>query len=149
MWRHRDMQGLMKAWRQATIAAEKTMEKAKARKEEGDNARIGRAVRLIRRGAISRAGKAPESKGLGDHVYIKMWEHITAKHPQRKWRIPEAAWAIVHEEELQVKVDKILPKLGVNAAPGLGGLRNVHLGMWTGGMHRRRRMKQWSTWKCC
>jgi hypothetical protein len=33
---------------------------------KGDKARIVRAVRLIRRGAISRAGKALESKGLGD-----------------------------------------------------------------------------------
>jgi hypothetical protein len=56
----------MKAWRQATIAAEKRMEKAKARKEKGDMAKIIRAVRLKRRGAISRARKAPEIKGLGD-----------------------------------------------------------------------------------
>ena len=60
------MRGFMKAWRQATITAEKIMEKAKARKEKGDMTRISKAVRLIQRGAISRAGKALESKGLGD-----------------------------------------------------------------------------------
>jgi hypothetical protein len=52
----------------------KRMEKAKARKEKGDMARISRAVRLIRRGAISRAGKALESKGLGDLTDRSIWE---------------------------------------------------------------------------
>ena len=55
MWRQRDMLGVMKTWRQATITAEKRMEKAKARNEKGDKARINIAIRLIRRGAISRA----------------------------------------------------------------------------------------------
>ena len=35
------------------------------------------------------------------------------------------------EEELRVKVDKILPKLDVYVALGPGGLRNAHLRMWT------------------
>jgi hypothetical protein len=55
MWRQREKLGLMKAWRHASITTEKRMEKAKARKEKGDRSRINRAVRLIRRGAISRA----------------------------------------------------------------------------------------------
>jgi len=38
----------------------------------------------------------------------------------------------VPEEKLRVKVDKILPKRDVYAAPGPGGLRNAHLRMWTG-----------------
>ena len=65
-WRKRDMQGLLKIWRLAAVTAEKRMTKAKARKAKGDEARIERAVRLMRKGAISRAGKALESKGLGD-----------------------------------------------------------------------------------
>ena len=121
----------MKAWRQASIATEKRMEQAKARKEKGDRASIIRTVRLIRRGAISRAGKPMESKGLGDLAYGIIWEQIATKHPQRKQRIQKAAWAFVPEEELRVKVDKILPKLGVYAAPRPGGLRNAHLRMWT------------------
>ena len=44
MWRQRDMMGLMKAWKQATITAEKIMKKARARKEKGDMARIIKAV---------------------------------------------------------------------------------------------------------
>ena len=68
------MMGLIKAWRQAAISAGKRMEKAKARKEKGDKAGISRAVRLIRRGAISRAGKALESKGLGDLTDRSIWE---------------------------------------------------------------------------
>ena len=31
-----------------------------------------------------------------------------------------------------MKVDKILPKLDVNAAPSPGRLRNAHLRLWTG-----------------
>ena len=81
MWRQRDMLGLMKTWRQSAITAEKRMEKAKARKEKGDMARINRAGRLIRRGAISRAGKSLESKGLGDLMDGRIWEQIAAKHP--------------------------------------------------------------------
>ena len=78
------MMGLMKAWRQAAITAEKRMEKARARKKKGERARISRAVRLIRRGAISRAGKALESKVLGDLTNGSIWEQIAAKHPERK-----------------------------------------------------------------
>jgi hypothetical protein len=48
IWRQRDMDGLMKAWRQTSIAAEKRMEKVRARKEKGDRAMINMAVRLIR-----------------------------------------------------------------------------------------------------
>ena len=108
------------------------MEKAKERKEKGDMARISRAVRLIRRGVISRAGKALESKGLGDLTDGSVWEQIEAKHPERKRQIPERAWTWMLEEDLKVKVDKILPKLDVHAAPGPGGLRDAHIRMWTG-----------------
>ena len=82
MLRQRDMTGVMKAWRQAAITAEKRIEKARARKERGDRARISRAVKLIRRGAISRAGKAMEIRGLGDLQDGSIWEHIEAKHPE-------------------------------------------------------------------
>jgi len=40
MWRQRDMMELIKAWRQTTISAKKRMEKARARKEKGERARI-------------------------------------------------------------------------------------------------------------
>ena len=75
-WRKRDMHGLLKTWRMATITVEKRMTKAKARKEKGENARIERAVRLLLKGAISRAGKALESKGLGDLVKVEIWMQI-------------------------------------------------------------------------
>jgi len=133
MWRQRDMKGLIKAWRQATISAEKRMEKAKARKEKGDRARISRAVRLIRRGAISRASKALESKGLGDLTDGSVWEQIEAKHPEKKLQISARAWTWMLEEELKVSVGKILPKLDIHAAPGSGGLRNAHIRLWTRG----------------
>jgi hypothetical protein len=112
--------------------AKKRMEKARARKEKGYRARVNRAIRLIRRGAISRASKALESKGMGDLTDGSIWEQITAKHPERKRQIPERAFTFVPEDELRVKVDKILPNLDVYAALGPGGLRNAHLRMWTG-----------------
>ena len=65
------------------------MTKAKARKTKGDNARIERAVRLLRKGAISRAGNALESKGLGDLDDVEIWTQIDDKYPDRKRRIPE------------------------------------------------------------
>ena len=55
-----------------------------------------------------------------------------AKHPERKRQIPEESWAFVLDEVLRLKVDKVLPKLDVYAAPGPGGLMNAHLRMWTG-----------------
>ena len=66
MWRQKDMLGLIKVWKGAVVADEKRISKAKARKERGERSRIERAIRLLRHGAISRAGKALESMGLGD-----------------------------------------------------------------------------------
>ncbi len=42
MWRQRDMMGLAKAWKTASIAAEKRLFKPGARKAKGDQARIAR-----------------------------------------------------------------------------------------------------------
>ena len=107
-----------------------------------------RAIRLIRRGAISRAGKALESKGLlGDLTHGRIWEQIAAKHPKRKRQIPEGAWRFVPEEELRVKVDKILPKLDVYETLGLGGLRNAKFGREC--TPRKRRTKRWSILSFC
>jgi hypothetical protein len=74
MWRQRDMIGLMKNWKMAAIKAERRHTRAAARKAKGEAARINRAIRLLRRGAISRAGQALESKGLGDLNDPEIWE---------------------------------------------------------------------------
>ena len=73
----------------AAITVEKRMMKAKARKAKEENVRIERAVRLLRKGAISRAGNALESKGLGDLDDVEIWTQIDDKYPDRKRRIPE------------------------------------------------------------
>ncbi len=99
-WRKRDMTGLLKMWRMAAVTAEKRMTKAKARKAKGENARVERAVQLLRKGAISRAGKALESKGMGDLDDIEVWIQINDKRPNRKRRIPEQAYIYQPEEEL-------------------------------------------------
>jgi hypothetical protein len=57
---------------------------------------------------------------------------IEDKHPSRKRKIPQRAYAFQPEEELYLKLEKILPKLDVHAAPGPSGLRNGHLRIWSG-----------------
>ncbi len=59
------MLGLVKAWKMAAVTA-KRLSKAGASKAKGDKARIARAFKMIRRGAISRARNALESKGMRD-----------------------------------------------------------------------------------
>ena len=113
MWRQEDMMGLMKVWNGAVVAAERRMSKARARREKGTNSRIERAIRLLRHGAISRAGKALESMGLGDFEDPEVWNQIEAKHPARKRRIPKAAYRYRSDEEIHLKIGKILPKLDV------------------------------------
>ncbi len=68
------MLGLVKAWKAAAIAAENRLSKAGARKAKGDQARVARAIMLLRRGAISRAGHALESKGIGDLTNGEIWD---------------------------------------------------------------------------
>ena len=83
------MLSLVKAWKTTTIAAEKRLSKPGARKAKGDQARIARAIKLVRRGAISRAGQTLESKGIGDLSNGKIWDQMKNKHPARKEQIKE------------------------------------------------------------
>ncbi len=114
----------------AAVTAEKIVSKARARKVKGGEERIARAIRLLRRGAISRAGHALESKGLGDQDNPEIWEQLLKKHPERKHDIGENVFDLRLEEEVELKVEKILPKLDMNAAPGPSGLRNGHIRIW-------------------
>ena len=91
-WRKEDIQRLLKTWRMAAVNAEKRMTKAKARMEKGERARIDREVKFMRKGAIPRAGKALESKGLGDLEDPDIWNQIDGKHPDIKIRIPKQAY---------------------------------------------------------
>ena len=61
-----------------------------------------------------------------------IWEQLQRKRPERKHAISEAAFALRPEEEVEVGVKKVLPKLGMNAAPGPAGLRNGHIRIWAG-----------------
>ena len=56
------MLAIVKASKMAAVLAEKRLSKPGARKAKGDQARIPRAIRLLRKGATSRAGQALESK---------------------------------------------------------------------------------------
>ena len=75
------MLAIVKAWKMAAVSAEKRLSKLGARKAKEDQARIARAIRLLRKGAISRAGQALESKGIGDLELPDIWEQMTWKHP--------------------------------------------------------------------
>jgi hypothetical protein len=63
---------------------------------------------------------------------MDIWMQIDGRHPERKRRIPERAYAFQPKEELQQKLDKILSKLDVYAAPRPSRLRNGHLRIWAG-----------------
>ena len=65
LWRQRDISGLMKGWKLEALKADRTLSKVEVKKERNDMGRIDRALRLIRKGAISWARKALESMGLG------------------------------------------------------------------------------------
>ncbi len=54
------------------------------------------------------------------------------KHPDKKEAISEEFYKFQTEEEMELKMGKILPKLDMNAAPGPSGLRSTHLRLWTG-----------------
>ena len=73
-----------------------------------------------------------ESKGLGDLDNPVIWEQLQRKHSERKQDISEAAFELRPEEEVEVRVEKVLPKLDMNAAPGPSGLRNGHITIWAG-----------------
>jgi len=62
----------------------------------------------------------------------EIWEHLQKKHPGRKLDIGEDAYGLRPEEEVDMKVGNILPKLDMNAAPGPSGLRNGHIKIWAG-----------------
>ena len=132
MWRQRDMLGLVKKWKMAAVTSEKRLSKAGAKKVNGDQPRVARAIRLLRRGAISRAVAALESKGLGDMDNPEMWEQLQKKYPDGKQEIGEDAYEIRPDEEVELKVGNILPKLDMNPAPGPSGLRTGHIKIWAG-----------------
>ena len=60
------MEGLLRTWQHSSIKASNMPSNGKARSNNTDRARIDIAMGLLRKGAISRATKAMESKGLGD-----------------------------------------------------------------------------------
>ena len=63
---------------------------------------------------------------------MEIWMQIEDKHPSKKREIPKGAYSFQPEEELHLKLAKILPKLDIHAAPGPSGLKNGHLRIWAG-----------------
>jgi hypothetical protein len=77
------MSGLMKRCKLATLKAKRRLSKAEARKGRSDQARVDRALRLLRIGVISRARKALESKKLGDMSDVEILRQLKDKFPPR------------------------------------------------------------------
>ena len=44
----------------------------------------------------------------------EIWEQLKTKHPERKRKIPNDIYRFMPEEELQLKVDKIPPKVDMS-----------------------------------
>ncbi len=126
------MSGLMRIWKMVAIKAEKLLSKAHARTARDDQALEARAIRLLRKGAISRAGKTIESDGLGDTSDPAIPQHLKGKFPTRGKEIHQEIHAFQPDYEIKLKVEKFLVKVDFNAAPGLSGLRYGHLRMWIG-----------------
>ncbi len=93
------------------------MEKAASRKAKAEHARIQRAIRLIRKEAISRAGKALESKGPGDFSSEAVLQQLRAKYLARGKEIARDTFDYKLEEPLKLKLEKVLRRLDLNAAP--------------------------------
>ncbi len=72
---------------------------------------MARDVRLQRKGTISRARKAMESKGLGDLRNSEIIQQMEEKHPARRRHIGPDMYTFMPEEEVQLKVTKILGKM--------------------------------------
>jgi len=74
------MEGLIKVWRQATAKAHiSKLATIQTRTGKGGRSRIDIAMRVLRKGSISRTGNVMESKGLGDLLesedrYYNKWQ---------------------------------------------------------------------------
>jgi len=75
-------------------------------------------IRLIKKGAISKARKTPESKGLGDVNNPAVVHQLRDKHPAQTVEITSDIYDYQPEETLKLKLGKVLGKLDRNAAPG-------------------------------
>ena len=105
------MVGLVKLMKVVAVVAKKRLSKTNSRKEKGNHARVAKAIWLIRKGAISRAGKALKSKGLGDMTNPVIWNHLMAKHLDGKREIPEDNYTFKPDEDFQLELDKLCPNL--------------------------------------
>ena len=111
------MSELINKWKRATATAKPKHDNRLGRLlTERDKCTTG-AIRLIRRGAISRAGIALESKRLGDLGNPELLAQMQAKHLARQREISQYVYEFVADEELQISVEKSLSKLDFNAAP--------------------------------
>jgi len=140
MWRHRDMAKLIEKWKRAASASKSKLSRRSEKTGTNNDKRVTRAIRLIKCGAISRVGRAMESKGLGDLSIPAIFAQMQVKHPPRLHEIDQDVFDFIPEEELQISVDRILPKLYLNAVP-----RPTRL--WNGYLRRRRQKRPRNTWR--
>jgi hypothetical protein len=124
------MEGLIRIWLHASIKASKRLSNREVGNNKSEKARIDRAMRLLRKGSVSKATKAMESNELGDLNDAELIQKMQDKHPVRIKQIGPDIYTFVTEEEVELKVDTILGKLSNEAASRMAGLRNTHVMMW-------------------
>jgi hypothetical protein len=71
----------------AALKAKRILSKAEARQGRGEMGRIDKSLMLLRKGAISRAGKELESKELGDLSDLEVLRQLKEKFPDRSFDI--------------------------------------------------------------
>ena len=77
------MEGLIRTWQQVSIKASNMLSKRESGINKSNKARIDRVMRMLRKGAVSRAAKAMESTGLGDLSDPELIQQIQDTHPVR------------------------------------------------------------------
>jgi hypothetical protein len=122
------MTGLVKVWHQAAAKTHAGFSNKLVRHEEGDKARINKAVK----GVTSISCKALEINGLEDLNNPEILKQMPDEHPEIIRQIAPNIFNFVPEDEKQPKSREILRKLSNKATTGPTGLRNIHIKMWMG-----------------
>jgi hypothetical protein len=94
---------------------------------------LSRAVPLIERGDLSRAGKLLTSHGLGDVSDPRVHAQLISKHPPRAMPIPEQLYSVPPPAPaLTLDLSQTFAKLPHGSAAGPLGMRNEYLSVLVG-----------------
>ena len=103
------MAELINVWKRAATSTKAKLANRAGRLSSEQDKRISREIRLIKRGAISRAGRAIESKGLGDLGSPEIIAQMQAKHPARQREISRDIYEFFADEEVHIYINRENP----------------------------------------